>query len=164
MTEGNSLQSYMPRVGAKREAPPRSNVFSVAPWKEGEYIESHSEKYYDGKYEYKTVLMTEQQYRVYRYYANKLRTCLLDEETMFKVGISQSPGWQQYQVFRQNPQVLFLRRKLDQPLADANRRNHATWLRGQHPALARRQRTGLYDVTKTNRFSKLFESDSEREQ
>ncbi|KAG6439978.1 Cyclin-dependent kinase regulatory subunit family protein [Babesia bovis T2Bo] len=79
--------------------------------------EIHSEKYNDDVYEYKHVILTREQYTIYRQALEQNGCKLLSEEfIVVALGIRQTPGWQHYYVYPPNPQVLCLRRKINSVL------------------------------------------------
>eukprot|EP00921_Rhytidocystis_pertsovi_P000196 GHVQ01000430.1.p1 GENE.GHVQ01000430.1~~GHVQ01000430.1.p1 ORF type:complete len:315 (-),score=52.68 GHVQ01000430.1:586-1530(-) len=84
-------------------------------------VESHSAKYYDTLYEYKHITLTEEQFRRYcrmLHFVRKAgRKYLTEAEIWDKVGVQQSPGWEQYSSFDMYPQVLYCRRRLPHPIS-----------------------------------------------
>eukprot|EP00922_Rhytidocystis_sp_ex-Travisia-forbesii_P009905 GHVS01014475.1.p1 GENE.GHVS01014475.1~~GHVS01014475.1.p1 ORF type:complete len:187 (+),score=35.74 GHVS01014475.1:154-714(+) len=106
----------------------RSLTFSSAE------IESHSNKYYDGEYEYKHVLLTKAQYVAYQQIRSRYSLTLLPENFIYRLGIQQSPGWEHYAQFGINPQVLFFRRLRSLGEEEASTLTDLAWVVKPRPA------------------------------
>eukprot|EP00922_Rhytidocystis_sp_ex-Travisia-forbesii_P009908 GHVS01014478.1.p1 GENE.GHVS01014478.1~~GHVS01014478.1.p1 ORF type:complete len:193 (+),score=29.47 GHVS01014478.1:236-814(+) len=107
----------------------RSLTFSSAE------IESHSNKYYDGEYEYKHVLLTKAQYVAYQQIRSRYSLTLLPENFIYRLGIQQSAGWEHYAQFGINPQVLFFRRLRQLPEDEASALTDSAWIVKPRPAV-----------------------------
>jgi len=66
----------------------------------------HSNKYSDGEYEYKHVLLPKEVFKTME--KNKILT----PDEVQKLGISNSKGWEHYFVFKNEPYVLLFRKKI----------------------------------------------------
>ncbi|EKX72996.1 hypothetical protein BEWA_015570 [Theileria equi strain WA] len=75
--------------------------------------EIHSGKYLGDKYEYKHVIMTREQYKMYRDEVHRLKGGFVSEEFILQtLNIRQTNGWEHYYIYPPNPNVLCLRRIL----------------------------------------------------
>ncbi|CEM21193.1 unnamed protein product [Vitrella brassicaformis CCMP3155] len=73
----------------------------------------YSEKYSDGTYEYRHVILNKQKARQYAKIQAESGQPLLTEPQWRSLGVTQSRGWIHYEVYKPEPHILLFRRALD---------------------------------------------------
>ncbi|CEL94378.1 unnamed protein product [Vitrella brassicaformis CCMP3155] len=72
----------------------------------------YSEKYDDGLYEYRHVILPRKIYKKAVDARNRTGSQLLSEAAWRSLGVQQSMGWENYEVFEPEPHILLFRRPL----------------------------------------------------